>query len=317
MTAAKCSDADFLHLVETHGATEAARRLKINTRAVQNRRVRLEAKLGRQIRVPDAIRGTRVGANHPNRAAFEIQDGVVLVGSDPHYWPGAKTIAHKAFVKFCKELKPKAIIMNGDVLDGSTISRHPPINWEQRPTLIDEIEVAQERLVEIENAAPPKATLIWPLGNHDARLETRLATVAPEFARMKGFHLKDHFGPRWIPCWAAWINGGSVVVKHRWKSGVHGVFQNTVSAGVTMVTGHDHALRVSPYTDYTGDRYGVSTGTLAEPDGPQFDYNEDNPKNHRSGFCVLSFHKGKLLPPELVSVFDANHIVFRGQVIRV
>lgn len=260
---------------------------------------------------------TRVALEHPQRCPVDIQDGIVLVGSDPHYWPGAETTSHKAFVKFCKELKPKVIVMNGDVLDGSTISRHPPINWENRPTLIDEIEAARERLGQIEDAAPPKATLIWPLGNHDARLETRLATVAPEFARLKGMHLKDHFGPRWKACWAAWINGGSTVIKHRWKSGVHGVFQNAVSAGVTMVTGHDHALRVSPYTDYNGTRWGVSTGTLAEPDGPQFDYNEDNPKNHRSGFAVFTYHKGRLLWPELVSVFDRGSVEFRGQVIKV
>lgn len=317
MSAAKCSEADFIHLFNTIGATKTARKLGITERNVYRRRETIENRLGRQLRPPSPTHTTRRAEEHPQRAQIDVSDGVVLVGSDPHYWPGAATVAHRAFVRFCKDLNPKAIIMNGDVLDGSTISRHPPINWEARPSLIEEIEAAKERLGEIEAAAPPKAKLVWPLGNHDARLETRLATVAPEFARLHGFHLKDHFGPRWGACWAAWINGGSVVVKHRWRSGVHGVFQNTVSAGATMITGHDHALRVSPYTDYTGTRFGVSTGTLAEPDGPQFDYNEDNPKNHRSGFVVLTFHKGKLLWPEIVSVFDRNSVEFRGSVIKV
>lgn len=47
-----------------------------------------------------------------------------------------------------------------------------------------------------------------------------------------------------------------------------------------------------------GRRYGVDTGTLADPDGPQFvDYLEASPTNWASGFAVLTFHGGKLLPP--------------------
>jgi hypothetical protein len=85
-----------------------------------------------------------------------------------------------------------------------------------------------------------------------------------------------------------------------------------------MVTGHLHSQKVTPFTDYTGTRWGVDTGCLADPDHAAFtDYTEDAPKNWRSGFAVLTFYKDRLLPPELVTVFDANHVTFRGQVIRV
>ena len=86
-----------------------------------------------------------------------------------------------------------------------------------------------------------------------------------------------------------------------------------------MVTGHLHALQVRPYTDYNGTRYAVDTGTLAYPAGPQFVYAEDSPFNHRSGFAILTFHKRKLLPPELVEVVDEDEglVFFRGQVISV
>lgn len=254
--------------------------------------------------------------NHPERVHCKIKNGVVLVGSDAHYWPGKPSTGHKAFVKFAKKLSPQIIILNGDAFDGARISRHPPIGWEKRPQVIEELEVVQERLQEIELAAPKSARLVWPLGNHDARFETRLATIAPEYARVHGFHLKDHMGARWEPCWSCWVNS-DVVVKHRFRGGAHSTHNNTVAAGKTMVTGHLHAAKITPYTDYNGTRYGIDTGCLADPNGPQFGYSEDNPRNHRSGFVVLTFKSGKLLQPELALVWDKHHIQFRGELVEV
>jgi hypothetical protein len=78
-----------------------------------------------------------------------------------------------------------------------------------------------------------------------------------------------------------------------------------------------HSLKVTPFSDYNGIRYGVDTGTLAEPDGPQFTYAELNPNNHRSGFAVLTFFNGELLWPELIHAFSEGCIQFRGEVIDV
>ena len=80
-----------------------------------------------------------------------------------------------------------------------------------------------------------------------------------------------------------------------------------------MVTGHTHNLAVQPLTDYNGTRYGVQTGTLADPNGGQFlHYTEDGPKDWRSGFALLSWERGRLMLPELVQVFDDENIEFRG-----
>jgi hypothetical protein len=120
----------------------------------------------------------------------------------------------------------------------------------------------------------------------------------------------------WKPCWSTWIND-DVVVKHRFKGGMHAPQNNTLWSGRTMVTGHLHSAKVQPITDYNGTRYGVDTGCLAETFGEQFrDYTEDNPRNWRSGFCVLTFKGGKLLQPELVLAWDERHVEFRGEVIR-
>lgn len=313
MTKAACSDGEFITLFEKVGAQSMADTLTLNVRSIYSRRTTLEKKLGRQITGPNDT--TRIGVDHPQRAIVGIENGVAIIGSDSHYWPGIVSTAHRAFVKFCEELKPKLVVKNGDALDGATISRHAAIGWESKPSLIDEVNACKERLREIEIASG-KAEKVWTLGNHDARFETRLATVAPEYAHLHGVHLKDHF-PAWRPAWASWINN-DVVVKHRYKGGNHATYNNAVNAGKTMVTGHLHSLKVTPFTDYNGTRWGVDAGTMADPWGPQFtDYMEDNPRNWISGFCVLTFKKGRLLWPEVVYVSGENEVTFRGEVIRV
>lgn len=313
--AQRSTDNDVIRAIERYGVSGAARHLKMDVRGLHRRRDLIEERIGRQITPPD-IRTPRKGIEHDARIYLEVKNGIVLVGGDGHYWPGKATLAHRAFVKLCKDLSPTAVIMNGDAFDGATISRHPSIGWENRPSVIDELEAVQERLGEIEQATPRRCKLVWTLGNHDMRYETRLATVAPEYARVHGFHLKDHF-PSWSPAWSCWINE-NVVVKHRFKGGAHAAHNNTQTAGLSIVTNHLHAGKVTPYTDYTGTRYGVDTGTLAEPNGPQFiHYSEDNPKNHRSGFAVLTFRDGKLMYPELVQAWDEKHVQFRGELIRV
>lgn len=250
-----------------------------------------------------------------SRKHLSVGNGVVLIGSDAHYWPGRVSTAHRAFCKLARELRPVAVVMNGDGFDGGTISRFPRIGWDRKPTVQDELKACKERMGEMEEAAGTKS-LWWPLGNHDSRFETFLAAKASEYEGVEGFQLKHHF-PLWTPCWSVWINN-EVVVKHRFKGGIHATHQNTMTAGKTMVTGHLHSLKATPYTDYNGTRWGVDTGTLAEVAGPQFvDYTEDNPLNWRAGFVVLTFWNGQLLDPELVRVMDEEQrqVVFRGQVI--
>jgi hypothetical protein len=318
----RCSEGEFIELLEKLGAAAAARKLGLSERAIHSRRRRLEKNNRILIKVPPSsssgkISPTAMLEDHPARRQVKLKDGVILVGSDSHYWPNIISTAHRAFVHFNRELKPNVVIKNGDELDFPRISRHAPIQWENQPSVVMEIEAATDRLHEI-TEANKNAEYYWPLGNHDARYETKLATVAPEYAKVKGVHLKDHF-PRWKPCWSVWIND-DVVIKHRWANGIHAVYNNAVRSGKTMVTGHLHSLKVTPWSDYTGTRFGVDCGTMADPYGPQFEgYMEDNARNWRSGFVVLTFNNSKLLWPELVHVIDEKNglVEFRGKVIKV
>jgi hypothetical protein len=305
-------DSAFQQAFSKFGPIELARRLGITKTAVYKRRRNLERKLRLPIKGPDHYNSTERPAEYPHRVHLTISNGIVLVGSDAHIWPGPMSTAMRAFIKFCKELEPRAVVLNGDMMDLPRISRWDPIGWEHQPTVQEEIEAAQDQLHQIEMAAG-KVPKVWPLGNHDARFETRLATVAPEYAKLTGMHLKDHF-PNWAGCWSCWINN-DVVVAHQFKTGDHAPFNNVLRSGKTHISGHLHSAKVIPYTDYSGTRYGVDTGCLADVDHIAFvNYTRDAPKNWRSGFCVLTFCKGQMLQPELVLVHDKNHIQFRGEI---
>lgn len=314
---AACSDEEFVGLFKQLGPTGTANHLNVNIRAVHQRRRHIEAILGIVLESPFGAGGTSVNtSNFTNQINLTIENGTVLVGSDAHIWPGEPTTAMRAFIHQCKELKPKAVVLNGDVLDFSGISKHQKIGWFKTPSVADEIEAAQDLLYEIEKSCGRGAKKIWTIGNHDIRFESRLANSDPEFAKVFGVHLSDHF-PNWENCWNVNINE-DVVIKHRFKSGIHSTHNSTLWAGCTIITGHLHSAKITPLSDYNGTRYGVDTGCLADTNAEAFThYTENNPKNWRSGFCVLTLVKGKLLPPELVIVWDEKSVVFRGKVIKV
>jgi predicted phosphodiesterase len=249
---------------------------------------------------------------YPGRLTLDIENGRVVIFSDAHYWPGIITTMHRALVRFVDEMRPKAVIANGDIVDAATASRHASIGWETNPSLSEEIDAGKLRMGEIE-AVSGNAARLWPLGNHDMRYESRLAQVAPEYSNVDGMHLKDHF-PRWAPCWSVEINE-NVMVKHRWKGGKHAAHNNAVGSGKTIVTGHLHSPKVAPVTDYTGTRWGVDCGTLMEaPWAQAHNYLEDAPVDWRSAFAVLTFKNGRLLPPQHVEQFAPGQVVWENEV---
>ena len=321
MALAACTNKEFLALWEQlKSPSLVARALGISERSVHSRRRRLEHEIGRELDVQDQRLKIRVQPqDYSQRLDMGVLDGSVVVFSDAHIWPSLYSTAYVALLYLIAELQPKVVIANGDVFDGASISRHPRIGWDKAPSVIEELKACTHALGEIEETAKKarhNVRFYWPLGNHDARFETFLAAHAPQYEHVHGFSLRDHF-PAWQPCWAVW-NGDDTIIKHRYKGGQHATHNNTVNAGINIVTGHLHSLKVAAFTDYRGTRYGVDTGTLAEPRGPQFEnYTEQGPLNWRSGFVVLTFHKGRLLMPELVQVCGPGLVEFRGRVIEV
>lgn len=287
-----------------------------NLRGVYARRKKLEEKYGISLKSTIDQTGRSDGSDAlPRQGIRRIADvrGRVIVFSDAHFWPGADTIAYKALMALLPERKPRMVVANGDILDGARISRHDRIGWENRPSLKDELDASSERMDAIRSKSR-QAIHVFNLGNHDVRLARYLAMNAPEMEGVPGSELGDHIR-HWQIGWSLLLNE-QVMVKHRYNGGVHAAWNNVMKAGITMVTGHTHALEARPFWDYRGLRWGCQTGTLLDlgpEDGPTF-YREDDPQvTGRPGFLELTFDKdGRLLPPLLCEVVG-GHAYFCGE----
>src|SRR6185369_6485464 len=142
-----------------------------------------------------AVNGILMSKDYPERIDIQVRDGTVIVAGDAHYQPGPPSVMHRALLHFIRKEKPRAFVFNGDIIDAPTISRHPRTGWETRAPLAEEVETAQSRMAELESELYG-IQRTWNRGNHDDRFENYLSKQVPEFARLKGFHLEDHF-PNW------------------------------------------------------------------------------------------------------------------------
>jgi hypothetical protein len=302
----KLTDQQFMVAWSASGGSPAvmAKETGLDVRGIYRRRNQL------QNRHTTPLPSNENPYNYNPRLKLDGLMGTAVVFSDCHWWPGiSETTAYKALLEVIREIKPKLIVANGDILDGARISRFGRIGWDNTPKLPDELEEVKTRMAEIRHCYRG-AQLVRTVGNHDLRYDSWLASKAADFEGIGGFRLSDHLS-EWRETTSLWANG--IVIKHRWHGGINAGRNNVMKSGKTMVTGHDHILKVEPYNDYNGMRWAVQDGTLAEPNGVQFAYGEDNPSQATSGFAVLTFDGGgRLLFPEVCEVREGV-AYFRGQ----
>jgi predicted phosphodiesterase len=308
------SDAEFIELWHKYkSASRMAKELGMDTRSIFERRRNLENRYRMRLVADDPRAQKYYVRDYMSRMDVDMDDGVIFVASDAHYWPGEVSAAHKAFVKLVKKHKPDIIVMNGDAFDGASISRFGKASWGTHaiPSVKQELEAVSDRLGEIEKVAG-NGKLVFTMGNHDLRFESKLANTVPEFEGVPGFSLKEHLS-RWLFCMSMMVNK-NLMIKHRYHNGIHATWNNSLKSGVSMVTGHLHRLQATIVSDYNGTRWGVDTGTLSDTEGDHMSYGEDNPKNHCSGFAVLTIRNGRLIQPEFCAVLDGV-AYFRGQAV--
>lgn len=232
-----------------------------------------------------------------------------VIFSDAHWVSKHVTPAHSILLQILGELQPEIVIDNGDSWDNGPISRFAPNMWEHKPTMAEELEIVQYHRAGIEAACKPKRRIV-NIGNHDMRFEAYLAKNAPEVKGMPGTKISDNF-PNWTHTFSTVLND-TIVIKHRFRGGIHAAWNNVLNAGMSIATGHLHRLMVTPFDSYAERRYGIECGTLADVHGDQFYYTEDNPLRWMPGFVVLMLD-GPRLTVELVEVLDDNRAFFRGK----
>lgn len=309
----KFTDEEIIEAIDSNPTLfAAAESLGLNIRGLNRRRRSIEKKHGIEINPgPLSVEELQdIQASRKARITVEKETCQAVVFSDAHYYPQIVSTAHMAMLEVIDGIQPDFIIANGDLFDGGGIGRHARINWEEVPSPADEIHALQARLGEIE-AVAGDAEMFYPLGNHDSRFETFVANKCPELREVYGVHLKDHIGECWQPCWSVWLNDATI--KHRWKGGIHAARTNAEKARRSFITGHTHQMTGVQIPVWGMDWvWGIETGTLAEPFGPQFEaYTEDNPRHWTSGFIVLTWVNGHLCQPEMVRTVGKGKYEFR------
>ena len=301
--------------------TRLSEQLGISLRAIYLRRDAVEARHGIALVAnspkavkhdPAVTRAIMSARRDVNR--LEISDGVVLVGSDAHYTPDVIPMAHKALCNLIVDLgsEVKAVVLNGDILDGGSISRHPRIRWKKPPSVKEELDAVIARTGDIERAVRPGTHLFRTYGNHCARFESRLSSQVPEYEGIGGFTLRDHL-PRWADSDRIDVNEDMVIL-HDWHAGIHSGWNDVLKGGCHTVTGHTHELGTKAHRGFKGTHYGIKTGMLADNDQKEFDYRLGKPGlNWQSGFAVLTWRNGVLLHPEFCAVRDDGNAYFRGK----
>ncbi len=126
MTKKVCTDEEFIAIWREHQSPDKVGKIiGVSTRNTLKRRRTIEDTHGI---VLDALKPNGMPKiyipDEQMQANITIENGTILVGSDCHYNPQYVTTAHRGFVEFVKYLKPKIVILNGDIADFASISQH-------------------------------------------------------------------------------------------------------------------------------------------------------------------------------------------------
>jgi hypothetical protein len=93
-----------------------------------------------------------------------------------------------SFLRACKEMDPDIILLNGDMIEGSSISRHPKVPGKVM-SLQAEFDFFREMIRKLREICPD-AEIVWTAGNHGLdRLASYLTQVAPGLAGLDSMRI--------------------------------------------------------------------------------------------------------------------------------
>lgn len=206
-----------------------------------------------------------------------------------------------------KDLDPCRIILNGDILDFMTVSKHEP-NLEFRTLAFkEEIESGIEFLMELK-ANFPKAEIVFICGNHSARLAKFISRKCDIFAGLltveKALNL-DLMKIEYVdytPDQAYIIpEAPDTIVRHEPLSGGANPTRNSIKESRTnIIFGHIHQSLVGHHRSLDGKvLYGYSCPTLCDRHHPAFGYCKKTPQ-WTSGFTRVLCLPG--MPAEISNI---------------
>jgi predicted phosphodiesterase len=172
----------------------------------------------------------------------------------------------RAWVKDCKRMGVKSLLLNGDVLDFYQLSAY--VRDPSKPRMREELDKGRQLFAYL-RANFPKAQIVMKTGNHDERLDKYLATHAPELADVDDFRLPsllraNQYGIDWVTDKRVVMVGKLCVVHgHEYKGGANVVPARWLylRTGESTLMGHLHQPSFYSFRTITGREVGMwSTG---------------------------------------------------------
>lgn len=162
----------------------------------------------------------------------------------------------RAFLKWCRDVKPDEIIIGGDFLELESCSSH---GGNPRPPLLSEEITAGKAALRQLREANPRATLTYLEGNHEHRLSRHLSNGAPTLSG--SLHLPDLLELRSFGC--TWVDYGKVITRGKigfthgfWASDAHAK-KHLSEYGHSIAYGHTHRPQVYTRGSLAGDVHGA------------------------------------------------------------
>lgn len=124
----------------------------------------------------------------------EINDVKLVLSISDTHGPFLDPFTWQVFLEVARDLKPDVVFFNGDILEGSSISR-----WEKIPgwncDLQVELDFAREMFKQIREVVPADTRVVWGAGNHGLdRWARYLTQVAPEIAGLRSMRFDELVG---------------------------------------------------------------------------------------------------------------------------
>lgn len=152
---------------------------------------------------------------------------------------------HERLLSRLEQIKPKHVILLGDLLEASPASRHYN---EDAWTLSEEYDCAAEYLTSIMRVCGPDANYVWLHGNHDANIQS-MGRIDKRVRDLVDWHKHKTLGPV-SSCWKQVPYShrqvyrlGPITFRHGAEHGVNADRDQAVLYGVEnglTVSGHTH-----------------------------------------------------------------------------
>lgn len=211
-------------------------------------------------------------------------------------------------LSFIQELKPKTVVLNGDVTDAYDLSSHDRVRFPNAGLWKQEVKQARDLMHSLRDV-PER---VWIGGNHEYRLDRYIAKHAGALAEEPGVEFANRIGTRdfgfkFIP-YAGDEPGkymlGKLTVTHGFLVRQHSAFSAKAHferLGTSVLIGHTHRLGSYYKTNQNGVHGAWENGCLCKLN-PEYALFPD----WQLGFAVVHVAKSGHFQVQQVPIFNGG-----------